>query len=402
MSPARRAIVIGGSVAGLFAAALLRRVGWDVTVYERSDDDLAARGAGIGTDEALFDVMRRAGVPIDPSLGVAIHSRQWLDRSGAVLGDVPIGWVTSAWARIYRPLRTAVPAACLRFRMRLERVEQHSAGVVAHFADGSRDAADLLVAADGLHSTVRAQFLPALQPCYAGYVAWRGVVDESDIPPEARASLVEHATFCFPPGELFLALAIPGRGEDTRPGHRRYYFIWYRPADLAELAELCTDGTGRRHGVSIPPPLIRPQLVRDLKASARTLLPAPIADVVGRTAQPLLQAIFDLESPRLAFGRVVLLGDAAFVARPHVAAGVTKAALDAEALADALAGTQENLDAALARYERDRIRFGRWIVAHGRHLGARLESGAAQGPDPLTIMRVYGTPGLREVARALA
>ena len=52
--------------------------------------------------------------------------------------------------------------------------------------------------------------------------------------------------------------------------------------------------------------------------------------------EPILQPIYDLESPRMAFGRVAILGDAAFVARPHVAAGVSKAADDAAALAAAL------------------------------------------------------------------
>ncbi|WP_368735033.1 FAD-dependent monooxygenase, partial [Serratia marcescens] len=66
------------------------------------------------------------------------------------------------------------------------------------------------------------------------------------------------------------------------------------------------------------------------------------------------QPIYDLESPRLAFGRVVLLGDAAFVARPHVGAGVTKAALDAACLADAIAAADGMLEPALARYDIER------------------------------------------------
>lgn len=77
--------------------------------------------------------------------------------------------------------------------------------------------------------------------------------------------------------------------------------------------------------------------------------------------------------PRMALGRVALVGDAAFVARPHVGAGVTKAALDAEALARELA-TNGELDAALAAYDRSRRRFGAWLVARGRSLGAYIEA----------------------------
>jgi 2-polyprenyl-6-methoxyphenol hydroxylase-like FAD-dependent oxidoreductase len=74
----------------------------------------------------------------------------------------------------------------------------------------------------------------------------------------------------------------------------------------------------------------------------------------------------------MVFGRAAILGDAAFVARPHVGAGVTKAALDAFCLADAIMAAGGDLDAALARYDRERCRFGEWIVGRGRDLGASI------------------------------
>ena len=90
-------------------------------------------------------------------------------------------------------------------------------------------------------------------------------------------------------------------------------------------------------------------------------------------------------------GRVVLLGDAAFVARPHVGAGVTKAAVDATCLADALAA-HGDLDAALRHYETLTIRLGRALVARGRRLGAQTMSAQRHGDaplDPLAVMREY-------------
>src|SRR5207247_6344714 len=127
----------------------------------------------------------------------------------------------------------------------------------------------------------------------------------------------------------------------------------------------------RRHE-QISPPLIRPEIVVAVKAAARALLAPSIADVFMRGGQPHFQAISDLASPQLVFGRVALLGDAAFVARPHVGAGVTKAALDAVCLADAIAASGGELDTALALYDRERCRFGDWIVGRGRHLGASI------------------------------
>jgi 2-polyprenyl-6-methoxyphenol hydroxylase-like FAD-dependent oxidoreductase len=74
-----RSLVIGGSVGGLFAAHLLRSIGWDVVVFERSGDDLARRGAGIGASDALFAVMRRIGVPFDASNGRCVWQRHDLE-----------------------------------------------------------------------------------------------------------------------------------------------------------------------------------------------------------------------------------------------------------------------------------------------------------------------------------
>jgi 2-polyprenyl-6-methoxyphenol hydroxylase-like FAD-dependent oxidoreductase len=142
--------------------------------------------------------------------------------------------------------------------------------------------------------------------------------------------------------------------------------------------------------------------VRAVKARAAAELAPPLALMIAQTAQPLLQPIFDLKSPALVFGRVVLLGDAAFVARPHVATGVMKAALDAQALADALAVTGQDIDNALARYQHERHQVGRDLVARGRHIGAQLEAHFATGTESNarvrakrveTIMHEYGAAG---------
>lgn len=245
--------------------------------------------------------------------------------------------------------------------------------------------------------------MPDVRPRYAGYVAWRGVVDESDLSPAEHELLYGRMSFCLPESELLLAIGMPGRGDDTREGHRRFYWIWFRPADLkTNLPNLCTDASGKCHGTSIPPHLVRPEIIRELHAVAAAEFAPPIAAIIKRTPQPFPHGIFDLESPQLVFGRVVLLGDAAFVARPHVGAGVTKAALDAQCLADAFTANAD-LGAALARYERDRLQFGKSLVAWSRHLGAYLEaqamrqernSSVALARDPAILLAEYGAAGI--------
>lgn len=402
MADARRALVIGGSIGGLFAAHLLRRAGWDATIFERSAGDLADRGAGLGISAEILDVMRRIGLRVSRNYVHQVRGSIWLDQRGEIAYESSRRANGSAWSIIYQPLRAAFPAQHYRTGMTLTRVEETPGGVTAIFADGTRERGDLLIAADGVFSTVRRQFMPEVEPRSAGYIAWRGLLEEKDLPQEAQRLLLDCAAFSFPEGEQVVSLAVPGAGNDLRPGHRRYYFIWYRPTDRTKQAALFTDASGRSHGVSIPPPLIQPQFIAEMKAAARSNLSPVLADIVTRVPQPLLQSISDMESPRMVFGRVVLLGDSAFVARPHVVAGTTKAALDAKSLVDALEASSD-VDAALQRYEKERLEFGRAIVGHSRYLGAYLEaqlkpfserSEAERNRDPKKIMQDYGAPHL--------
>ncbi len=391
----RRALVIGGSIGGLFAADLLRATGWDVAVFERARGNLGDRGAGVGTREELFSVMRRAGVAVDPSIGVPVLGRVGLDRDGRIALRLPVRSVTSGWAHIWQPLKEALPQACYHEGKALVRVEQDEAGVTAMFEDGSRETGCLLVGADGPLSAVRAQMLPDLAPRYAGYVAWRGVVEADGIDPALHELMLHHMIFGFPPGELMLSIPMPAPLDGSRRGLNRCHFVWFRPVTEAALADLCAAAGGPRNGAWIVQRHIRAEAIEALKASARATLPPQLAALVAAAPRIILQPIFDLESPRLVFGRAVLLGDAAFVARPHVATGVMKAALDAERLADALAGSGDNWADALAGYDRERGMFGRWLVARGRHIAAYFETGHEDPQRRIeTLMREYGAAGV--------
>jgi 2-polyprenyl-6-methoxyphenol hydroxylase-like FAD-dependent oxidoreductase len=372
----RRALVIGGSMSGLLAGIMLSRRGWAVDIFERVDNELAGRGAGIVAQGELIAHLKSLGLDTR-DLGVAITTRQILEPEGHVSATIECPQILTAWERLYRVLRSGFAPERYRRDRGLVAFEQTGQGVAAHFSDGTTEHADVLIGADGLRSTVRQQCLPGVAPLYAGYVAWRALIAEGAMPPAIHRAFFETMTFCLPPGEQCLGYPVAGPDDDLRPGHRRYNVVWYRPADAAtELPWLLTDDTGVTHAISIPPPLIRREAVAGMRESAERLLAPQFRAIVRLIEEPILQPIYDLESPRLAFGRVAIIGDAAFVARPHVAAGVSKAADDAAALAAALDAALDggDVESALRRFETQRISENKKIIERARHLGAYLQA----------------------------
>jgi 2-polyprenyl-6-methoxyphenol hydroxylase-like FAD-dependent oxidoreductase len=298
-------------------------------------------------------------------------------------------------------LRALLPDEHYHLGQAFVRAEEDADGVAVHFADGRVERADLLVGADGFRSSVRAQVAPEVQPIYAGYLVWRGAPDEGSLSSDTRRSIFPYFTFFLPPRQQIIGYPIAGLNDEMRPGSRRYNFIWYRVVDDARLREMCTDASGRHHEYSIAPPLIREEVIRAMRRDAESVMPPPFLDVLRRIERPFFTPIYDHASPRMAFGRVVLIGDAASVGRPHMGFGVSKAAEDARALADALAAHGADVDAALARFDAVRQPIGERVMLHGRklgtHLGVNLETDEDRATwrllqDPHAMLRYIAVP----------
>ena len=372
LAQTKRALVIGGSMSGLLAALALTRRGWEVAIHERVAEPLAGRGAGIVAQPELKAALRALGLDAGSDLGVDVPTRVMYARDGRVTHRLDVAQTMTAWDRVFHLLKAALPDTPYHCGKELQRVEQ-GAGVTAHFADGTTAEGDILVGADGIRSTVRQQYLAELTPLYAGYTAWRGLVAEQDLPAALHAQLFEDFSFCLPSNEQMLGYPVAGPDNDLRRGHRRYNFVWYRPASESEqLPRLLTDESGRTHALSIPPPLIAREVVAQMRAEAEDVLAPQFNEMLALCALPFLQPIYDLEVPHMAFGRVAVLGDAAFVARPHVGAGVAKAAEDALALADAL--ESGDLERSLKQFEAARLSVGNKIIERARRLGAYVQA----------------------------
>jgi 2-polyprenyl-6-methoxyphenol hydroxylase-like FAD-dependent oxidoreductase len=152
--------------------------------------------------------------------------------------------------------------------------------------------------------------------------------------------------------------------------------VWYlnaAPGD--ELDRVLTDKDGRRREFSVPQGMVAPDMLGWLHDQARRTLPPSFLRLVMATKEPFVQTIHDLAVPKMAFGRVCLTGDAAFVPRPHTAASTAKAAANALALADGLSVFEGDVVETLRRWEPDQLALGQQLRVHGRRLGDRSQFG---------------------------
>ena len=365
----RRAVIIGGSMSGLFAAAFLRQKGWDADVYERSAVELVGRGAGITTHPELLDALLKCGAGTR-DLGVEVEKRIALDRDGRVVGEKRLPQILTSWDRLQRLLRETIEEGRYHLGHSFERAEPDGSGVVAYFAGGRRERADILIGADGIRSSVRAQVAPDTQPIYAGYYIWRAAPNEADLRRETRESIFRHYIVFVAPRQQVFGYPIAGLDNDLRVGRRRYNLGWYRVGDAQALREMCVDENGHQHEYSVPPPLIRKDLIARMRADAERALPPQALDCLNCT-RPFFTPIYDFTTPQFVFGRVALVGDAASSARPHMGFGMAKAGGDAQALVEAL-GSHDEIDAGLAAYDRIRRPLSERIMLHGRKLGTQL------------------------------
>ncbi|HZT24993.1 MAG TPA: FAD-dependent monooxygenase [Pseudolabrys sp.] len=366
----RRAVIIGGSMSGLFSAAFLRQIGWDVDVYERSKVELVGRGAGITGHPELFEALEASGAGTE-RLGIAVEKRIAIDRQGRITEERPLRQILTSWDRLQRLLRATIDPAHYHLGWNFERVDQDERGVRVQFSGGRLEDADILIGGDGIRSSVRAQMAPEVQPVYAGYYIWRGAPNEADLSERTRRDIYPYFTFYLPPRQEVITYPIAGFDDDLTPGKRRFNFIWYRVADAARLREMNVDENGVQHVYSVPPPLIRKDLIADMHRDAREILPDTLLDALMAIKQPFITPIYDFTAPSIVFGRVAMVGDAAANARPHMGFGMAKAATDAQALARHL-DAHDDIEEALEAYNAERQPIGNTIVLHGRKLGTHM------------------------------
>jgi 2-polyprenyl-6-methoxyphenol hydroxylase-like FAD-dependent oxidoreductase len=368
----KKAAIVGGSLTGLAAGILLRRVSWDVDIFERSSRSLSDRGAGIVMQPETLELLRLCGATSSDEVGVMLERRKYLGRDGSVLSEQRMPQLMTSWGLLYSRFRTAFPGERYHLEHAGASFEQNGSSVTVLFEHGAATRPELVVAADGFRSAARAKLLPEVRPTYTGYVAWRGVIQERDVSQDIKNIFANCFTFCQMKHSHSLCYFIPGENGETAPGSRRLNWVWYWNVPEADLDELLTDRDGVRRSYAIAPGLLHPRQEERQREIAERVLAPPFVALVRATKEPFVQAILDLACPQMAFGRIALTGDTSFIVRPHTAASTSKGVANAFALADQLAdGT--DVPGALNNWERSELVRGRELIDLGRRLGNRSQ-----------------------------
>lgn len=361
--------IIGGSIAGCAAAIALHRAGCNVQVFERSSYALRDRGSGIAIPKPVRDKLIETKYLRPDYANCEINERWWL-----MPGDEPFGrmmWrqpspggVVNNWGVLWRSLREQVDDEIYHDGLELGTFETNRDGARVRFKNGREETFDMLVAADGYHSTIRDTLHPEAHPNYAGYVLWRGNYPESELVDRAilDAAAETDAWFTVPyPGGHGVLYMIPDFGGQTSPGSRRVNWAIYAPEP--EALEL--DGV-----VSVPPGGVTPEVYSSLDQLLGEHFPSALEALIRHTPreQVSIQPIFDGVVDTYVGDRVLLIGDAGSMTRPHTGAGATKALQDAMALEE-LAAAHRTWDDLLPAYDAERASAAKTLCDTGQKLG---------------------------------
>lgn len=398
---------IGGSLTGLMCGIMLKHAGHSVTIVEQNSDERESYMAGVCLGPSGGDFLARH----DRLTDLFYHRTsmlQILNSDGNIKFFFAGRRDITSWDTYYFRLRSLFDGylssynpqpplsrdtdGSVFYKSRTKVLditrESHSGSkVVLSLVDCNSDEisqmeADLIIGADGPDSFVRSKYLPDVKRRYMGYVAWRGIVPESDISVETRELLDRGAIVHRMDRHHCIMYIIPGINGSLEPGERFLNFLWYTNESRESLDDIMIDGIdGHRHHNIVPAGRIRGDIWSTcLERATAAPFPAPFLEAITKIQRPFLQVITEFCSPHAAFehGKVLLIGDALSLFCPHTALSSTQAAFHTRAVEDYVTGKLS-----LEEWERKVLTYSRlywsqsvwWGRFYQQHIVTALPSG---------------------------
>lgn len=381
LKPKPKAVIVGGSIAGVSCAHALIRTGWDVVVIEKSRKPPkgSPTGAGLSLDplsQELIrswtgcpELLRDITCPLTSDLNQAIDD----EKTRKILArDDHFHHRAAHWASLHDHLFTALPPEIflwghlfLSFSVSNDKQSVKMKAQVLDTGETTEVCGDLLIAADGCLSLIRNHFLPNVKPRYSGYCAWRGVFDFSGSEDsetiknvrEAHPELGKCLYLDLAPGNHTVLYEIP---------NKRLNWIWYLNQPEPDL-----------QGNSVTTK-VSDDMIQKMYQDAEKIWHPALVQLMRETKEPFINAIYDCDPlEQIVWDNVVLIGDAAHPTTPHNSRSTNMSILDAAVLGWCLEKSGlKNLTAALEEYQSIRLPVASNQVLHARQVG-RIKQGLA-------------------------
>jgi len=363
--------IVGGSIAGCSAGILLTRSGANVDIFERSSNTWERKGAGITLPENLVQQCINLDL-LDSNLPrLSTTKRVFFIRQNSAktkqIWQQPVQVVTLNWGDVYANLRKRIVDELYHPGVNIQEISLTDQGCSLKTLRQDTQEFDYVIAADGVDSRLRQQIFPADLPCYAGYIAWRGVIDDPAYV-EKACFTDQLAYYMFPKGHLLL-YQIPAPDYKST-GKRLLNWVLYQAYAVEILPSLLVDNKGLQHQFSLPPGSLGSHQLNYLHELVKRELPMEIAEIIMQTEKPFIQTIFDLQLSQRIKDKVCFIGDAATLLRPHSASGILNSLQDSMSLAAAFNGS--DLSTALANWSDSQIQLAKQQITLAKTMGENL------------------------------
>lgn len=346
--------VVGGSIAGCLAAALLARAGHRVHVYERSASDLVGRGGGIATSDSVIRGLKDSDLIDDDFPTIAHQHMRFAKRADGFEREGRAPWRPELdmqcvhWSGMFEALRQRIPDTNYHLNKQLVELIPVQGGNRLTFSDGTSREAELVVFCDGFRSAGRQMLFPEVELEYRNLVIWRGVLPESAV--ETGDALDDHPRISLSsmPGS-FITYLMPHEQGSVVPGTRVINWAVYLPLTASELPQWMIDREGQPRTGTLPAGQFPLDRERELKSMMHEQLPTLYADIVEASVDTQFQPVRVCRAPAHVLGRACLVGDAAMPIQPLTGSGMFKAWQNARTLVEAI-DSELSLDQSLQQW----------------------------------------------------